>query len=205
VLIFGRDIMTIRPHSKTTVSKMQKVKRKSIFLLLFFVPAALIAASFSVIAVAQDNVFEKDSTFWMNNREQLITDYQNNDLSSQVAGVIQFDEKNIVPIYNSIENAEVGASLFGSTLPGETGRCIIMGHQEQDFVYLSKIAIGDEIVVDSYNGECIYVVEAIEVVVPSEIPFEETDKSVLTLVSQYPFRSLNLANRRYVVEAVLLN
>jgi len=184
---------------------MRKMRRKSIFLMVFFVPAALLAASFSVIAVAQDNVSGNNAAYWMDNRDQLIVDYQDKALSSQVAGVIQFDEKNIVPIYNSIENTEEGACFFGTTLPGELGRCIIMGHQEQDFAYLSKLAIGDEIVVDSYNGECIYVVESIEVVVPSEIPFEDTDESVLTLVSQYPFRSLNLANRRYVVEAVLID
>lgn len=197
--------MTIRPHSKATISKMQKMRRKSIFLVVFFVPAALLIASFSVIAVAQDNMSEHDCAYWLENRQQLIEDYSSDDISSQVAGIIQFDEKHNVPIYNNIENAEEGASFFGSTLPGELGRCIIMGHQEQDFVYLSKIEIGNEIVVDSYNGKYTYVVQSIEVVVPSEIPFEDTDSSVLTLVSQYPFRSFNLANRRYVVEAVLVN
>ena len=197
--------MAIKPRSKTMSNKMREVRRKSVFLMVIFVPVALLAASFSVIAVAQDNISWNNATYWMDNRDQLIADYQDNALNSQVAGVIQFGEKNIVPIYNSIENAEEGASFFGFTLPGELGRCIIMGHQEQDFAYLSKLAIGDEIVVDSYNGEYIYVVESIEVVVPSEIPFEDTGESVLTLVSQYPFRSLNLANRRYVVEAVLIN
>lgn len=196
--------MTNKPHSQDTITKIQKVRRKSIFLMVFFVPAALLIASFTVIAVAQDNISNHNAVYWMDNRQQLIDEYNSNTVNSQVAGIIQFDENNIVPIYNNIKNAEEGASFFGSTLPGEAGRCIIMGHQEQDFVYLSKLEIGNEIVVDSYNGQHTYVVQSIEVVVPSEIPFEDTDQSVLSLVSQYPFRSWTLANRRYVVEAVIV-
>lgn len=197
--------MTITFRNDAIIKKMKKVRRKSVFLLAFFVPAALLAASFSVIAVAQDNVSDQNAEYWFDNREQLIADYHHDTLSSQIAGIIQFNEKNIVPIYNNIESANEGASLFGNTLPGEIGRCIIMGHQEQDFVYLSKLEIGDEIVVDSYKGKYTYTVKSIEVVVPSEIPFQDTDNSVLTLVSQYPFRSFNLANRRYVVEAEIID
>ena len=179
--------------------------KKRFLLLLIFIPLFLLGASFFVFAAAQDNFAEQSVNYWNENRESIISDYSNGYAGSDIAGVIYFDETLSVPFYFNLVNVEEAASLYGSVLPGQAGRSIIMGHNDKEFAYLAKLVIGDRIVVDSCEGRHEYVVTSTRVVVPSEIPTEATESSVLTLVSQYPFRALSLASRRYVVEAVPVN
>ncbi|MBN2878878.1 MAG: sortase [Clostridia bacterium] len=179
--------------------------KKRLLLLLIFIPLFLLGASFFVFAAAQDNFAEQSVNYWNENRDSLIADYSNGHSGSDIAGVIYFDETVCVPFYFNLVNVEESASLYGSVLPGQSGRSIIMGHNDKEFAYLARLEAGDKIAVDSCEGMHEYVVISTRVVVPSEIPKEATDGSVLTLVSQYPFRAVSLASRRYVVEAIPVN
>ena len=179
-----------------------KIKKRFI-LLLVFIPLFLLLASFFVYVAAQDNISDKDVAYWNENKQQIISDYKCGNLNTEIAGTLQLAENYKLPFYSSLESNKEGAFLFGDTLPGDVGRTIILGHKEQGFYFLSKLKIGDEIIVESYNGEYKYIVSSIEIYVPSEVPLDSTDKSVLTLVSKYPFMSFSLTNRRYVVEAEL--
>ncbi|MEX1377370.1 MAG: sortase [Eubacteriales bacterium] len=177
--------------------------KKRFILLLVFIPLFLLLASFFVYVAAQESESMRDVAYWNKNREQIALDYNDEQLTTNIAGIVQLTENYKLPFYSSVESNSEGAFLFGDTLPGDAGRTIIMGHQEQGFYYLSKLSIGDLIVIESYKGEYRYIVSSASVCVPSEIPLDNTEESVLTLVSKYPFMSLSLTNRRYVVEAVL--
>ena len=194
--------MTYGSQKMSEVSGTGKVRRRALVLLAFMI-LFLVGASFFVMAAAADNQSDKDVEFWNENRDDIKADYQSGTAVGDIAGTIQFDEKNVLPFYSSLDRVDDGASVFGRTMPGQAGRSIILGHQEQGFAYLANVEIGDEIVVDSLEGTFVYTVKSTKVVVPSEIPFDETDESTLTLVSRYPFRSFSLTDRRYVVELVI--
>lgn len=192
--------MAYKVFKRSTKKTARKLKKRFIFLLLF-VPLFLLATSFFVFAAAQDNASEKAVDYWNKNCDEIAS----GNLQTDLAGIIQFDAKTTVPYYIGIDNTDSKAVLFGMNLPGQAGRSVILGQNENDFVYLSQLNIGDEITVESCSGRFVYTVSAVNVVVPSEIPLFETEDSVLTLITQYPFRTLSQANRRYVVEAVLLS
>ena len=178
--------------------------KKRFILLLVFIPLFLLFTSFFVYVAAQENMADRDVAYWRENSEKLISEYKNDNIVNDVAGTVQLTENYVLPFYSSADVDKEGAFLFGNTLPGDAGRSIILGHNEQGFYYLSKLNVGDEIIIESYNGEHKFAVSSVYVCVPSEIPLERADESILTLVSKYPFASFSLTGRRYVVEAELI-
>jgi len=196
--------MTYKTLSRFDRNRAGRLKKR-LLLLLIFIPLLLLGASFFVFAAAQDNFAEQSVNYWNENRDSLISSYSNGYPSSDIGGVIYFDETVSVPFYFNLKNVEEAASLYGSVLPGQTGRSIIMGHNDKEFAFLARLEVGDKIVVDCCESNHEYIVVSTKVVVPSEIPTEATEGPVLTLVSQYPFRALSLASRRYVVEAIPVN
>ena len=193
--------MTLELEGRAKKNRIKKISKR-LLILLILIFSLLLETSFFVFVAAYDNSNEKEVSFWDDNCEEIREEYLSNTLTTNIAGTIQFNKRNIFPFYSSVENVNEGASLFGHVLPGQIGRSIILGHKEQGFACLAKVEIGDIITVDSYEGEFLYVVRSVEVVVPSDIPLDNTEESILTLVSQYPFWSVS-ADRRYVVEAVL--
>ena len=180
-----------------------KIKKRFIFLLIV-VPLFLLGASFFAFAAAQSSTSDRAVENWLENCDEIAEDYFDCCQQTNLAGIITFNNKNIIPFYSGLDSADDSAIIFGNILPGQCGRTVILGHNESDFAYLSQLNLGDQIIIESYEGEYIYIVSSVNVVVPSEIPLFETEEAVLTLVSQYPFRTLTQANRRYVVEAVLM-
>lgn len=183
--------------------RLQKIKRQ--VMVIFVVTIVFLSCtSYFMYVAAQDSQVDNTISYWLQNRSKLIYEYENGMNKSDVAGVIYFNKNTVVPFFINAKSIEKGASVFGNTLPRQLGRCIIMGHKDEGFVYLQNIMVGDEIVVDSLEGRCRYIVQSTQVMVPSEVPLDKTQESILTLITQYPFRSINLANRRYVVEAKLV-
>ena len=117
-----------RPRKKST----RKIKKRYV-LLLVFIPLFLLGASFFVYAAAQDNASEKDVKYWYQNHEEISEDYFRGESGVELAGIIKFDEKTIVPYYTGIQKINSNAVLFGTNLPGEAGRSVILGQNEYDF------------------------------------------------------------------------
>jgi sortase A len=92
--------------------------------------------------------------------------------------------------------------LENTAFPGEAGNVVIAGHRDSFFRPLRKIAIGDEIVLHTADGDVRYQVTSLRVVSPEDVNvLARTDRAVLTLITCYPFWVFGSAPDRYVVRA----
>ena len=92
----------------------------------------------------------------------------------------------------------------GTPLPGETGNVGLAGHRDTFFRRLKDIRPDDEIRVDTTHGMFVYRVERTVVVEPTDVwVLDQTDDSILTLVTCYPFTYLGSAPQRFIVRASL--
>ena len=96
--------------------------------------------------------------------------------------------------------------LPSSSLPGEDGLCVFMGHRDTDFRILKYIEVGDEIVVVSYGvSNCVYTVTKIEIVDnDNELKFSVTFDPNLALVTCYPFCYSGHAPKKLVIYSELV-
>ena len=79
--------------------------------------------------------------------------------------------------------------LPSSSLPGQEGLCILMGHRDTDFSILKYAEVGDEFIISMSGVDFKYSVSAIEIVnSDSELRFKAHSGSTLLLVTCYPFR-----------------
>ena len=92
--------------------------------------------------------------------------------------------------------------ISGTSLPG-TGRNIgIAAHRDTFFRPLRDIRRSDEILVTTSYGTYRYVVDATEVVDPSDVQvLRQTGAPRLTLVTCYPFTYIGSAPKRFIVHA----
>jgi sortase A len=94
--------------------------------------------------------------------------------------------------------------LADSAMPGGRGNCIIAGHRDTHFRVLKDIRKGDDIVVQTDDGQFLYRVIKTSVVSPSDTSaLQPTKGAVLNLVTCYPFYYVGSAPKRFVVEAKL--
>jgi sortase A len=93
--------------------------------------------------------------------------------------------------------------LPSSSLPGETGNVVLLGHRDTFFRPLRGIAQGDPIHVKTRIGSFQYRVDSIQVVPPEQaLSFKEDISSKsLTLITCFPFDYVGPAPRRFVVRA----
>jgi sortase A len=93
--------------------------------------------------------------------------------------------------------------LPSSSLPGEAGNVVVLGHRDTFFRPLRGIAQGDPIRVKTLSGSFQYVVDSIQVVPPEEsLSFkEDLSSKSLTLITCFPFDYVGPAPRRFVVRA----
>ena len=93
-----------------------------------------------------------------------------------------------------------------SSLPGEEGLCILMGHRDTDFKILKYIKLGDEITVEYGNSSCVYKVTKVDIVNnDDELRFSVMSGSNLSLLTCYPFYFVGHAPKKIVVKSVLIN
>ncbi|VAW84645.1 LPXTG-site transpeptidase family protein [hydrothermal vent metagenome] len=92
---------------------------------------------------------------------------------------------------------------FGSPFPGEIGNSLIAGHRDTHFRFLKELVPGEEILVQTKNGEIYaYRVNLTEVIHESTAIDNMIDHRQLTLVTCYPFESIVPGGPlRYVVYA----
>ena len=109
-----------------------------------------------------------------------------------------------------VQEGDRGAVLaFGpghvpaSASPFAIGNCILSGHRDTSFSFLSKIRIGDVIELDDKYGRTHkYEIVGTEVQDRNTLYFEQSNSSWLTLITCYPFVSVNPSgNQRFVVSA----
>lgn len=92
----------------------------------------------------------------------------------------------------------------GSAMPGGDGNCLIAGHRDTHFRVLKDIRKGDEIVLQTREGEYTYRVETTQIVSPQNTAsLRPTSDAVLHLITCYPFYYVGSAPKRFIVEAQL--
>jgi len=97
--------------------------------------------------------------------------------------------------------------LSASALPGQRGNSVIAGHRDTHFSFLQDLAIGETLRVETSDGrEHIYKVVDLDVVDSRRSSIVlDTDESVLSLVTCYPFDATVAGGpMRYVVTLKLL-
>lgn len=90
----------------------------------------------------------------------------------------------------------------GTAVPGESGNIALAAHRDSFFHGLKRIRKGDEIELLSFEGERLYRVSSIQIVPPTTVSvLREKGRSVLTLLTCYPFNWIGSAPSRLVVRA----
>jgi sortase A len=110
-----------------------------------------------------------------------------------------------VPVFEGTEEPVLnrGAGrIFGTAKPGEDGNIGIAGHRDGFFRCLKDIHIGDQVELATPGKKIIYMVDAIEVVLPEDVAvLQPRSRPSLTLVTCYPFYFVGSAPKRYIVHA----
>jgi sortase A len=90
----------------------------------------------------------------------------------------------------------------GTPLPGRQGNVAIAGHRDTFFRALRNIRQGDEITVMTLEGSYRYRVDSTQVVRPDDMRvLDDSDDSILTLVTCYPFYFIGPSPKRFIVRA----
>lgn len=92
--------------------------------------------------------------------------------------------------------------IKGTALPGTTGNIGIAAHRDTFFRPLREVKPQDAIELTTSYGKFRYVVDAIEIVDPSDVQvLHQTADPELTLVTCYPFSYVGAAPKRFIVHA----
>ena len=97
--------------------------------------------------------------------------------------------------------------LSASSLPGQRGNSVIAGHRDTHFSFLQHLAVGERLRLETADGfKHNYVVVDIDVVDSRRSSLVlDTDESVLSLVTCYPFDAVDAGGpMRYVVTLQLV-
>jgi sortase A len=90
----------------------------------------------------------------------------------------------------------------GTPLPGQQGNAAIAGHRDTYFRPLRNIRHDDEIKLTTLDGSYRYVVDTTQIVEPSDIQvLNDSNDTILTLVTCYPFYFVGPAPKRFIVRA----
>ena len=92
--------------------------------------------------------------------------------------------------------------IHGTALPGTTGNVGVAAHRDTFFRPLRELRRNDEILMTTSYGTFRYVVNAIEIVDPSDVQvLHRTADPQMTLVTCYPFSYIGAAPKRFIVHA----
>lgn len=93
-----------------------------------------------------------------------------------------------------------------SDFPTEQGLVVLSGHNSENMLRnIEKIAMNDEIIIDSTYAKCTYVVYRTKIVEETEIEAlsKDTDKETVIIYTCYPFSEYIYGSKRFVVYANL--
>ena len=92
-----------------------------------------------------------------------------------------------------------------SSMPGQEGLCVIMGHRDAQFSILKYCEVGDHITIQAEDSFFVYSVCDIEIVESDNaLQFNAVNGSNLALVTCYPFRYTGHAPHKIIVYAKLV-
>jgi len=142
--------------------------------------------------------------------EKRIHDYEES-LDEQLApplAVIQIGRVHVeAPVFAGTDDVTLNRGvghIAGTALFGENGNIGIAGHRDGFFRGLKDIKIGDHIDVEEPDRVETYIVDRLEIVDPGNVSvLRPTGKSMLTLVTCYPFHYVGSAPQRFIVHAAL--
>lgn len=148
------------------------------------------------------------------NRDQLvIEEYTESENIQEITpahegmyGLIQIQEGGKrIGLYEGTTNAilDQGAG-FDLTManPGEIGNAVIYGHREEVFWGLKDVKVGDQIRIETLTGDFVYQIKETFVTTPEdEKIYQDSESSMITLVTCYPFIYMGPTPERYVVVA----
>ncbi len=113
-----------------------------------------------------------------------------------------------VPVYadTSATSLNRGAGLIAGTAgPRAAGNMGIAAHRDGFFRALKDVQLGDRIEIENLSGIRVYRVSALYIVNPDDTrPLRPTGRSVVTLVTCYPFYYVGSAPQRYIVRATAI-
>jgi sortase A len=90
----------------------------------------------------------------------------------------------------------------GTPLPGQQGNVAIAGHRDTFFRALRNVQQDDEIRLTTLKGSYRYLVDSTQVVRPDDMQvLNNSDETILTLVTCYPFYLVGPAPKRFIVRA----
>ena len=90
----------------------------------------------------------------------------------------------------------------GTVLPGQHGNAGIAGHRDTFFRPLRNVHHDDEITLTTLDGTYHYLVDSSQVVAPEDTQvLNDSDDTILTLVTCYPFYFVGPAPKRFIVRA----
>ncbi len=147
-----------------------------------------------------------DFSLWS---KQRVTGYNESlkHLGSPVA-VLRFEKLDLrVPVFEGTDEVSLnrGAGwIEGTARPGAAGNIGIAGHRDGFFRGLKDIATGDRIELATVVRAATYIVDQIEIVVPTDVRvLKPRSAPSLTLVTCYPFYVIGNAPQRFIVHAAL--
>lgn len=97
--------------------------------------------------------------------------------------------------------------LSHTPLPGEAGNSVISGHRDTHFAILEQLQVGDIVLTSTSSTSGRYRVQEIRIAHENQIELtEDSDQDLLTLITCYPFNSIEPnPTLRFVVRARLIS
>ena len=113
----------------------------------------------------------------------------------------------------TLEGSDGSTLAFGpghmphTSMPGNLGNSVIVGHRDTHFNRLQHVKTDDVIHVETPDGQYSYKVREIRIAHENQLSvLEDSQQGLLTLITCYPFNSIELnPDYRYVVRAELIN
>ena len=147
-----------------------------------------------------------DFSLWSKNRVAAYNENLKN--TSSPMAVLRFEKLNLrVPVFAGTDEVTLnrGAGwIEGTARPGVGGNIGIAAHRDSFFRGLKDAAKGDRIELATVARAAIYIVDQIEIVVPTDVSvLQPRSAPSLTLVTCYPFYIMGKAPQRFIVHAAL--
>ena len=133
----------------------------------------------------------------------------NENVDQSIVGMMQiasFDK--LLPIRVGTSDATLtnGVGLADDTsMMGDVGNSVLYGHREEIFWNLKHVEVGELITIETLDNTLTYEIQDIQIVDPDDDwIYESSDRSMITLVTCYPFVYMGPTPERYVVKASLI-
>ena len=133
----------------------------------------------------------------------------NENVDQSIVGMMQiasFDK--LLPIRVGTSDAILtkGVGIDDDTsMIGDVGNSVLYGHREEIFWTLKHVEVGELITIETLDNTLTYEIQDIQIVDPDDDwIYESSDRSMITLVTCYPFVYMGPTPERYVVKASLI-